>query len=581
VGEPVSDPWEHIDLSARKPHLSTKLAADVLRYLDQHYPQIDTERLCRDAGLSIAYIQAEDQWLSITAFQRLHALAEKMSGDKTLARKVGEFAFQNTKGGPLFQFFAKNTLSVSMIYRLLPHFTALFNQVVQMNVTKLEPGRVDLTLRPDYSRQTLDDEEKNLLNDFFDQIVQSIFGYYTSIPLIHGLPQAEGKIEVEVDASGQAHHVQIEYAVVDRLHLMPYVAASVGFLGIGTVMHLYSFEFALFIPAVGLISVLIAFLRKGAFLKGRALNHYTHTVNVLSEFEDRYASLHHSHLRIHDIVDSYKRFVPFPYLDFLGVSDIVDVDLQQSAEKPATVMSCDIRGFTRLSEALPPKETLDLLNDHFGDIVPIIEENGGFVDKFIGDEFVAIFPPDGHRAVHAATQVLQKTHESNLRRAQNAKPEIQIGIGVATGSILIGTVGSETLIQVTAISDTVDIASHLQDLTKSFQTSLLICNKTLRVANLKSEVPNRRIIKLAEPSDGKAVHVFEVFTDPASRHKYAPSEMTDLAIATFERGNLEQARQLFEEIAQANPTDSLPRYYLADIINQSEKEAHGRQMGTY
>jgi adenylate cyclase len=116
--------------------------------------------------------------------------------------------------------------------------------------------------------------------------------------------------------------------------------------------------------------------------------------------------------------------------------------------REVTVLFSDIRGFTSLSETVPAREVVALINDYLSTLVPPITENGGVVDKFVGDEIFAVFgapiqlPNDALAAVRAAILMKDRLAALNDRRAGAAKPPIAIGIGINTGAVVAGAVGS-------------------------------------------------------------------------------------------------------------------------------------------
>src|SRR6266446_6660073 len=132
-----------------------------------------------------------------------------------------------------------------------------------------------------------------------------------------------------------------------------------------------------------------------------------------------------------------------------------------------TILFSDIRGFTRLSEKLPAQEVVRMLNDYFELMVDILFEHGGILDKFIGDALMGLWgapvrrPDDATRAVQAAVQMQTKLREFNAERVADGKQPLQIGIGLHTGQVVVGNMGSSKALSYTAIGDGVNLASRL------------------------------------------------------------------------------------------------------------------------
>jgi adenylate cyclase len=156
------------------------------------------------------------------------------------------------------------------------------------------------------------------------------------------------------------------------------------------------------------------------------------------------------------------------------------------ANQTITVLFADIRGFTRLSEHAPPEKVVQLLNKYFSAMTEVIFEHGGTLDKYIGDELMALFgaptatPEDACNAVSAAIKMQRQMPEINAELQAAGLPQINIGIGLHTGEATVGYIGSERRSEYTAIGDTVNLASRLQS--NSLAGQILISEATARAA---------------------------------------------------------------------------------------------------
>ncbi|MCH7959382.1 MAG: FHA domain-containing protein [Candidatus Hydrogenedentes bacterium] len=142
---------------------------------------------------------------------------------------------------------------------------------------------------------------------------------------------------------------------------------------------------------------------------------------------------------------------------------------------PVTTMYCDIRGFTPLSEGLTPDQLVELLNEHFTAMTSIIFEHEGTLDKFIGDEVMALFGApistdrDAIHAVHAAVHMQLKNRELNEERITKGLPTFQVGIGINTGDVFAGFVGSPDRLDFTVMGDNVNVAARFCSVAKGGQ----------------------------------------------------------------------------------------------------------------
>lgn len=195
---------------------------------------------------------------------------------------------------------------------------------------------------------------------------------------------------------------------------------------------------------------------------------------------------------------------------------VVDKLLSQKSEfsgelSEVTVMFLDIRNFTRFSESRSPGEVISYLNKLFGDLITIINRNGGMINKFLGDGFMAIFgaPEKGERdvenAVKAAMEIVAQVEAFNR---QGAFPETRIGIGMHTGQVLTGNVGSEEKKEYTIIGDTVNLASRVEQLNKEFKSVLLVTSEVFE--RVKDNVKGEELPSVQVKGREASVRIFRV-----------------------------------------------------------------------
>jgi adenylate cyclase len=186
-------------------------------------------------------------------------------------------------------------------------------------------------------------------------------------------------------------------------------------------------------------------------------------------------------------------------------------------ERDVTILFCDIRNFTGLAEKLQPNEVVDLLNDYFAEMVGVISKNGGTLNKFIGDGILAIFGApvshsnDAERAVRTALEMMGKLEEFNRRQAEKGGVELRIGVGINTGRVVVGNVGSIERMEYTAIGDAVNLASRLDELNKELGTSVLISHDTYQ--QIKGIIHTRELQPVKVKGKEERVRVYEVIRD--------------------------------------------------------------------
>jgi adenylate cyclase len=165
-----------------------------------------------------------------------------------------------------------------------------------------------------------------------------------------------------------------------------------------------------------------------------------------------------------------------------GVAEVIEQhdDPATGESCEITVLFCDIRGFTRLSEHLDAPSVVRLLNDFHGHMVEEVFRNGGTLDKYLGDGLLAYFnapvrqPDHARRAVRCALSMVDRLADLNRLRAGRGDEPLRVGIGVHSGTAVVGNIGAANRREFTAIGDTVNVASRLQSLTRDRDTDILV-----------------------------------------------------------------------------------------------------------
>ncbi|HNT54341.1 MAG TPA: adenylate/guanylate cyclase domain-containing protein [Anaerolineaceae bacterium] len=180
-----------------------------------------------------------------------------------------------------------------------------------------------------------------------------------------------------------------------------------------------------------------------------------------------------------------------------------------------SVLFADIRNFTGLSEQLEPSALIETLNRYMTLMVSAIVTQGGMVNKFGGDSLLAVFgtplnPAEDHaaRAAQAARDMLSALEKFNQSQSQSALPELSIGIGVASGPVVAGNVGSAERLEYTVIGDTVNLAARLQDKTKETRFPILLHGETFRQASTSMELRVEHLPEMAIRGKQEAVAVY-------------------------------------------------------------------------
>ncbi len=262
--------------------------------------------------------------------------------------------------------------------------------------------------------------------------------------------------------------------------------------------------------------------------------------------------------------EAFSRFVPRQFLQLLNKSSIIDIQLGEAVQQEMTVLFSDIRDFTKLSESMKLEDNFKFINAYLSRMEPAINENQGFIDKYIGDAIMALFQGSADCAVKAGIAMLHTLNEYNQERQSRGDVPIQIGVGINTGSLMLGTVGGENRMDGTVISDAVNVAARIEGLTKNYGVSMLISHFTFMQLQNPENYAIRAIDRVQVKGKSETVSLFEVFDadQPEIREgKLATSQTFTKALLLFKLGKLGEAEQLFADCLRQSPRDRVAQIY--------------------
>ncbi|WP_421996097.1 adenylate/guanylate cyclase domain-containing protein [Reyranella sp.] len=254
---------------------------------------------------------------------------------------------------------------------------------------------------------------------------------------------------------------------------------------------------------------------------------------------------------------SIERFVPHAFLATVGKPSIVDVQLGDNKRKNMTVLFSDIRNFTTLSEGMTPDENFAFINAYLERMGPVIRDHNGFIDKYIGDAIMALFE-SADDALAAGLDMLATLDAFNAERVAAGQAPLGIGIGLNTGSLMMGTIGEKHRMDGTVISDAVNLASRVEGLTKTYGVGLLVTQDTVDQLSDPQAWDLRPIDVVVVKGKTRPVTVYEVFQhDPAGLRevKKRTRGMLEAGVEALSRNDIPAARRLFEQCQGAAPGD--------------------------
>jgi class 3 adenylate cyclase/HAMP domain-containing protein len=269
-------------------------------------------------------------------------------------------------------------------------------------------------------------------------------------------------------------------------------------------------------------------------------------------------------LQLENLLSAYGRFVPHELLRMIGRGSILDVKLGDQKQKNMTVLFSDIVGFTSLSESMSPEDNFKFLNSYLGRMGPEIRAHNGFIDKYIGDAIMALFPENADDALAAAVSMHERLKEYNVHRHASGYKPIDIGVGVHGGQLIFGTLGEHERMDGSVISDTVNLASRLQSLTRMYGSAVLTTGSTLKTVREPSRFRYRFIDRVRVRGRIEPILLFELLdAEPVEMRERKLSYKAEFARAlrAYYGKQFSEAYRMIGELFERNPEDEVLRIY--------------------
>ncbi len=261
---------------------------------------------------------------------------------------------------------------------------------------------------------------------------------------------------------------------------------------------------------------------------------------------------------------SYSWFVPAQFLEFLDKENITEIRLGDNVQREMTLLFSDIRSFTTLSEQMSPQENFDFINRYLRRIGPVVRENRGFIDKYMGDGVMALFPHTADDAVATAVHMQVAVAGFNADRQLEGKPAIRFGVGIHTGLMMLGTVGEEERMDGTVISDAVNLASRLEGLTKVYGVVTIISRNTKDAMAHADRYRYRFLDTVRVKGKKDEIEIYEVLCPelvPEQQNCLDVIDTFEAGVAFYQNGDFAAARDRFQEVLDRCPDDLAAQVY--------------------
>jgi adenylate cyclase len=273
-------------------------------------------------------------------------------------------------------------------------------------------------------------------------------------------------------------------------------------------------------------------------------------------------ALHYRSLEkaIRESRDVFEKFVPPAYLRRIASKGLRSIRLGEADQQEVTILCCDIRGFTSLSEKLSPSQLIAFMNRLLERMTRAVSRQGGVIDKFIGDAVLCIFEGNdsAQRAVACGIEMLGEVKTFNAEEGRLKDQTVRIGIGLHSGPVILGTIGSSERMDSTVLGLTVNLAKRLEEITKKIGVDMLISEQVAK------RLPDRNHYRLRDLGEAwvkgalTPLSLSEVYDqDPPEVRNLKDRTMPIMSegINLVRSSHFEAALTKFEEVRSVFPQD--------------------------
>ncbi|MSU32264.1 MAG: adenylate/guanylate cyclase domain-containing response regulator [Pedosphaera sp.] len=280
-----------------------------------------------------------------------------------------------------------------------------------------------------------------------------------------------------------------------------------------------------------------------------------------------------THLTLSKFDAAARRFVPFTFLEILGKKSLIDVTLGEGVQKEMSVLFADIRSFTTLSEKLGPQRIFATINRYLSFIQPAVHAHQGFINQIYGDGIMALFVGKPSDAVSASVTMHQALSVFNEGQITADNPPFKIGIGINTGQLMLGTLGDADRMGCGVIADTVNIASHIEGMTKMYGSAVLIGEKTHQRLSPQDQATLREVDRVILKGKVEPTSIYEVIdadSSPLRATKIKTLAVFATGLKLYRNAQFRDASHHFAACIQADNSDKAATIYFERCTNYAE-----------
>ena len=281
--------------------------------------------------------------------------------------------------------------------------------------------------------------------------------------------------------------------------------------------------------------------------------------------------------------DSFKRFVPFEFLALLGKRSIQDVNTSDNVSLDMHVMFSDLRDFTLMSESMGPEAAFALLNEFLGIMEPQIASAGGFINQYQGDAIMALFSGEADGAARGAICMWDALGALNEERASRGEAPLRIGIGINSGRLLLGAIGSDKRLDSNVVGDAANLASRVEGMTKVYGVKVLISGSTHAALSRPAEFTLRELDRVIVAGKTEPVVIYELLdvdSEELREQKLRSADRFAEGLRCYRAGEFRDARLLFADCLVKAPLDETAALYIGRCVELIARPPAGVWDGT-
>ncbi len=322
----------------------------------------------------------------------------------------------------------------------------------------------------------------------------------------------------------------------------------------------WNFEVALFIVLTGRYELIVEFVNIFVFVVL-----YFNESPADKKRRIQRQMLENTNIQLLKTNKAFERFVPKEFIHLIGKDCITDLSAGDSRQEKLTILFSDIRSFSKFAQNKCPKEVFDFLNSFLNEVGPIIRKHNGFIDKYLGDGIMALFPDSPEDSLNCVIEMTEVLKNFNKKNKISGIDEVKIGTGIHTGNSILGTLGEKERIETTVISDSVNLSCRLEELTKVYGVEAIVSQQLLESLSQKNTFYVRLLDEVVIKGTDTKCKIYEFFTDistSVSKSKIKYINEFETAVNHSINNDYESAIPIFNKLIKLYPDDYPLQYHL-------------------